>query len=230
MPSRWALALEQLVLVLGRLCRMPLPARHCWSQCHNRNGQSKPVWANLCMPQGDTYAAAAAAVGTDFRQWSEAEVRAFLDQRGEDYDDCPDFEALVRGGGRAQGGPRWSWPGRCAHRAASRLRAQACIPEGGRPLLACSAPTPPTPRRPGTRGACPPLQCKRAAECEANTGPAQRPSLAAVEGADAAAGGDDEVSCAPAAANPQLPGPPCCDAGHATCLADAACPGWRCCA
>lgn len=44
---------------------------------------------------GDAYAAAAAAVGTDFRQWSKAEVRAFLDQRGEDFDDCQDFDALV---------------------------------------------------------------------------------------------------------------------------------------
>lgn len=78
---------------------------------------------------GDAYAAAAAAVGTDFRQWSEAEVRAFLDQRGEDYDDCPDFDAL----------------------------------------------------------------CKRAAECEANTGPAQRPTVAAAEGRGPAGGGDDEV-------------------------------------
>lgn len=51
-----------------------------------------------CLPQGDAYAAAAAAVGTDFRQWREAEIRAFLDQRGEDYDDCADLEALVSGG------------------------------------------------------------------------------------------------------------------------------------
>lgn len=50
---------------------------------------------------GDVYAAAAAAVGTDFRQWSEAEVRAFLEQRGEDYDDCQDFAALVRDAGLA---------------------------------------------------------------------------------------------------------------------------------
>ncbi|KAL4424909.1 hypothetical protein ABPG77_009638 [Micractinium sp. CCAP 211/92] len=78
---------------------------------------------------GDVYAAAAAAVGTDFRQWSEAEVRTFLDQRGEDYDDCPDFDAL----------------------------------------------------------------CKRAAECEANTGPAQRPSLAAAGGEEAEGAGGDEV-------------------------------------
>lgn len=51
--------------------------------------------ASWLPPAGDAYAAAAAAVGTDFRQWSEAEVRAFLEQRGEDYDDCPDLEALV---------------------------------------------------------------------------------------------------------------------------------------
>ena len=44
---------------------------------------------------GDAHAAAAAALGTDFGGWSEAEVRAFLDARGEDYDDCPDFDALV---------------------------------------------------------------------------------------------------------------------------------------
>lgn len=44
---------------------------------------------------GDTFAAVAAAVGTDFSQWSEAEVRAFLEQRGEDYDDCSDMAALV---------------------------------------------------------------------------------------------------------------------------------------
>ena len=47
---------------------------------------------------GDAWAAAAAAVGTDFAAWAEPEVRAFLEQRGEDYDDCPDFAALVRGG------------------------------------------------------------------------------------------------------------------------------------
>lgn len=45
--------------------------------------------------QGDTHAAAAAALATDFGSWSEAEVRAFLEQRGEDFDDCPDFAALV---------------------------------------------------------------------------------------------------------------------------------------
>lgn len=49
--------------------------------------------------QGDAYAAAAAALATDFSQWSEVEVRAFLDQRGEDYDDCPDLAALVSGDG-----------------------------------------------------------------------------------------------------------------------------------
>lgn len=53
------------------------------------------VAAPLCLAQGDTFAAVAAAVGTDFAQWSEAEVRAFLEQRGEDYDDCRDMQALV---------------------------------------------------------------------------------------------------------------------------------------
>jgi hypothetical protein len=47
--------------------------------------------------QGDVFAAAAAAMATDFSQWSEAEVRAFLEQRGEDYDDCQDLAALVSG-------------------------------------------------------------------------------------------------------------------------------------
>ena len=51
--------------------------------------------APLCLAQGDTFAAVAAEVGTDFVQWSEAEVRAFLEQRGEDYDDCHDMQALV---------------------------------------------------------------------------------------------------------------------------------------
>lgn len=36
--------------------------------------------------------------GTDFGGWSDAEIRGFLDQRGEDYNDCLDREALVRGG------------------------------------------------------------------------------------------------------------------------------------
>lgn len=83
---------------------------------------------------GDVYAAAAAAVGTDFSQWSEAEVRAFLEQRGEDYDDCPDLQALI----------------------------------------------------------------KRAAECEANTGPAKRPDLPAAGGGQAGEGeagpdGEEEI-------------------------------------
>ncbi|PRW59097.1 DEAD-box ATP-dependent RNA helicase 24 [Chlorella sorokiniana] len=87
---------------------------------------------------GDVYAAAAAAVGTDFRQWSEEDVRAFLDQRGEDFDDCHDFESLV----------------------------------------------------------------KRAQECEANTGPAQRPDLsgAAAGGAGGGAGGETAAGGAGAAA------------------------------
>ena len=42
-------------------------------------------------------------MGTDFAQWSEAEIRAFLDQRGEDYDDCPDLDALVGAG------TGWGW-------------------------------------------------------------------------------------------------------------------------
>jgi len=33
--------------------------------------------------------------GTAFHAWSEQEIKAFLDQRGGDYDDCPTFEALV---------------------------------------------------------------------------------------------------------------------------------------
>lgn len=37
-----------------------------------------------------------AAAGTDFSQWSDTELRGFLDQRGEDFDDCEDRAALVR--------------------------------------------------------------------------------------------------------------------------------------
>lgn len=64
-----------------------------WYQLHIPLHQALPP---PCRTAGDAYTAVAAAVGTDFRQWSEAEVRAFLDQRGEDFDDCHDFEALVR--------------------------------------------------------------------------------------------------------------------------------------
>ncbi|KAI3438924.1 hypothetical protein D9Q98_001338 [Chlorella vulgaris] len=77
---------------------------------------------------GDVFAAAAAAMATDFSQWSEAEVRAFLEQRGEDYDDCQDLAALI----------------------------------------------------------------KRACECEVNTGPAQKPDLAAAAEAATQAGGGGE--------------------------------------
>jgi hypothetical protein len=35
------------------------------------------------------------SVGTNFKEWDEAEIKAFLDQRGEDYDDCTDRAALV---------------------------------------------------------------------------------------------------------------------------------------
>lgn len=38
---------------------------------------------------------ATGAAGTDFSSWSDAEIKGFLDQRGEDYDDCPDRPALV---------------------------------------------------------------------------------------------------------------------------------------
>jgi ATP-dependent RNA helicase DDX42 len=35
-------------------------------------------------------------VATDFTAWSEEEIRSFLDQRGEDFDDCHTFDALVQ--------------------------------------------------------------------------------------------------------------------------------------
>ena len=38
--------------------------------------------------------AAMAGAGTDFATWAQSEVVAFLEQRGEDYDDCTDFAAL----------------------------------------------------------------------------------------------------------------------------------------
>jgi ATP-dependent RNA helicase DDX42 len=65
-------------------------------------------------------AATAASGGTDFLAWSEPELRAFLDRRGEDADDCGDRAALAR----------------------------------------------------------------RAAECEAATGPAERPGAAGAEGGE----------------------------------------------
>jgi hypothetical protein len=34
-------------------------------------------------------------MGTDFTTWSEKEIVAFLDRRGEDHDDCIDAFALV---------------------------------------------------------------------------------------------------------------------------------------
>ena len=34
-------------------------------------------------------------MGTDFTSWSEKEIVAFLDRRGEDHDDCLDAFALV---------------------------------------------------------------------------------------------------------------------------------------
>jgi hypothetical protein len=34
--------------------------------------------------------------GTNFSEWIEEDIRLFLDRRGEDADDCPDFEALVK--------------------------------------------------------------------------------------------------------------------------------------
>jgi hypothetical protein len=33
--------------------------------------------------------------GTDFSTWSEADIKAFLDQRGGDFDDCTTFQQLV---------------------------------------------------------------------------------------------------------------------------------------
>ncbi len=90
-----------------------LPARSFLCGTAGRLVDSKSVSKSLpsmAVLQGDVYAAAAAAVGTDFRQWSEAEVRTFLDQRGEDYDDCPDFDALVRVGSKARGSQLGSQP------------------------------------------------------------------------------------------------------------------------
>lgn len=34
--------------------------------------------------------------GTDFNTWSEADIKAFLDERGGDFDDCTNFQQLVR--------------------------------------------------------------------------------------------------------------------------------------
>lgn len=156
--------------------------------------------------QGDVYAAAAAAVGTDFRQWSEAEVRTFLDQRGEDYDDCPDFDALVRVGSKAHGTVNRAVNlRRACRRAASELKdGDSC--SGDEPVESSSRSSPSL-----TWGGGPPmppclLQCKRAAECEANTGPAQRPSLAAAGGEEAEGAGGDEVGCAWSGLMPFLPG------------------------
>lgn len=36
-------------------------------------------------------------VGTDFQGWTEEELRAFLDQRGEDFEASDDKAALVGG-------------------------------------------------------------------------------------------------------------------------------------
>lgn len=33
---------------------------------------------------------------TNFSAWSETELKAFMDQRGEDYDDCENFVSLVQ--------------------------------------------------------------------------------------------------------------------------------------
>jgi hypothetical protein len=43
----------------------------------------------------DRTVASVAPVPTDFTQWSEKDIVAFLEQRGEDYEDCIDFYALV---------------------------------------------------------------------------------------------------------------------------------------
>lgn len=120
-------------------------------------------------------------------------MRAFLDQRGEDYDDCSDFDALVRGAQRGR-------TVRAHVEGPARESQRGCSP----PLLVCDAQTCSfrSPLTTAGRQCLLALQCKRAAECEANTGPAQRPTVAAAEGQGRAGGGDDEVCCAPAALMP----------------------------
>lgn len=64
-------------------------------------------------------AATAASGLTDFSQWSEAELRTFLDQRGEDFDDCRDRDALMERARECEAntGPavRPTLPGATAH-------------------------------------------------------------------------------------------------------------------
>eukprot|EP00955_Chlamydomonas_euryale_P018736 199965-Chlamydomonas_euryale.AAC.1 len=55
-------------------CRAVHPNSHTHTHTHIR------------LRQG--HAAAAAASGTDFSSWSEPQLRAFLDRRGGDHDDC----------------------------------------------------------------------------------------------------------------------------------------------
>lgn len=141
---------------------------------------------------GDAFEAAAAAVGTDFSAWSEGEVRAFLEQRGEDYEDCRTFEALVS----ASRGPCC-----CAAAALVELEAGGCVWAAWAAAqhaahLCC--PGPPSS-----------VQVQRARECETNTGPARRPDAAAAAAAQqqadggaagAAAGGADGGAAGAAAA------------------------------
>ncbi len=78
-----------------------------------------------CLPQP--------APSTDFTKWTPDEIKAFLDRRGGDFDDCQTFEQLVRvgtvgeqapdtpasgaivavGSGILVLTPDWTWPGCC---------------------------------------------------------------------------------------------------------------------
>lgn len=110
-PSRWAAAPPPLVRRRRRCfaaCPAPRSALiHLPSRCPSAREKDAPrVWQAREQSEldeydavtGDAFAAAAAAVGTDFAAWSEGEIRAFLDQRGEDFDDCQDLAALVSPG------------------------------------------------------------------------------------------------------------------------------------
>lgn len=73
-----------------QLQAFPLPSK--------RRESDYPEVSNTALPQSGLYPAVQDTIsnGTNFSDWSEEEIRLFLDRRGEDADDCPDFEALVK--------------------------------------------------------------------------------------------------------------------------------------
>ena len=122
---------------------------------------------------------------TEFSRWTDAEILSFLDQRGGEHDDCRNRGALVRarcivcgggGGGGLSGGGCWG------QEFMTTMWRLMCTGERGGGPCSSALHTPYQAQGRGIYSLSLPTQIERAAEVEANTGPASKQPEAEVWG------------------------------------------------